>query len=147
MRELQELSERRRLQRFPALELEVQIKVDRGIKARWCPVEAFDFTRSGLSITAPELLEVGAEVMVKIRLPLPTGDLTAERLVARVRNLHDSSAGVPRYGIEFDFTANRHMKALATAASLGRIEGILDRGEKLRNRMMTQEELMQSLQG
>lgn len=140
-----ELPERRRLTRFPAPDLEATLKCGRGLRARWQPVKAFDFTRSGLSIASPRPLEVGESVELNLRLPLASGDLVADRLVARVQNVQADEVQGLRYGLAFDFAANRHMRALSTASSLGRIEGILDRSEKLHYRLMSREELLRNL--
>ncbi|MAL97204.1 hypothetical protein [Hydrocarboniclastica marina] len=139
-------TERRHLQRFPALELEAQMKPQKRVLGPWTDIEAFDFTRTGLSIATPQTLAPDDVVMLRLRLPLATGDLTAERLVAVVRNVQPQPDHTFRYGVEFDFGASRHMKRMATSACLGRIEGILDRSEKLRNRLMSQQELLKSLE-
>lgn len=145
MNKISDSPDRRRLQRFPALQLEAGVKVDRGMLGHWRTINAFDFTRSGLSITCETNLVVGATVLLRLTLPLPSGDLKADQLIARVRNVKVDEEGHRRYGVEFDFDANRHMRALATMAGLGRMEGILDRSEKLRYRLMTEEEFLHSI--
>lgn len=145
MNKSSESPNRRRLQRFPALQLDTSVKVDRSMLGRWQPAQAYDFTRSGLSIACADSLEKDAAVLLRLRLPLPSGDLVTDQLVAKVRNVQVDPEGHPRYGVEFDFDANRHMRALTTIACLGRMEGILDRSEKLRYRLMTEEEFLHSI--
>ena len=101
----------------------------------WMAVDPHDFTRSGMAVEADGLkLELGDVVEVKLQLALDIGDLKVDKLIAVVRNIH-KDGNHPRFGLEFDFQASRHMKSLTTQAQLGRIEGILDRSEKLRRRI------------
>lgn len=139
-------TERRRLQRFPAIELEAQMKPEKGMLSRWADVEPFDFTRTGLSIATSHSLAPGSVIMLRLRLPLATGDLEVDRVIGVVRNIQAQSDSSPRYGVEFDFNANRHMKKMETVACLGRMEGILDRSEKLRNRLLSQKDVLKDLQ-
>ena len=132
--------ERRRLRRFPAAELSVQIKARRGLFGNWNTVNADDFTRTGMSFESTDLsLDKGDVVEVRATLLLDMGDLKVDRLVAVVRNKHRHGVAW-RYGLEFDYSASRHMKSLTTQAQLGRIEGILDRSEKLRRRLHIQQD-------
>lgn len=127
--------ERRRLRRFPAAELSAQIKARRGLFGSWETVNADDFTRTGISFESVNLtLEKGDVVEVRLTLLLDMGEIKVDRLIAVVRNQHRHGVGW-RYGLEFDYSASRHMKSLTTQAQLGRIEGILDRSEKLRRRL------------
>ncbi|WP_158227233.1 PilZ domain-containing protein [Mangrovitalea sediminis] len=132
--------ERRRFRRFPAAELSVQVKTRRGLFGKWETVNPEDFTRTGLAFESTGMeLEKGDVVEVRATLLLDMGDLKVDRLVAVVRNLHRHGIA-RRYGLEFDYSASRHMKALTTQAQLGRIEGILDRSEKLRRRLHVQQD-------
>lgn len=134
--------DRRRLRRFPAAELEAWIKRRPGILGQWYPVKAYDFTRAGLSISMEERIEVGENMILRLQLGLDMGSIRADRLVARVRNVRQLPEGRFLHGVEFDFKANRHMRSIQTQSKLGRMEGILDRSDKLRKRMMSQEELL-----
>lgn len=137
--------ERRRLRRFPAVELSAQIKARRGMFGHWETVNAEDFTRTGMSFESVSLkLEKGDVVEVRLTLLLEMGDLKIDRLVAVVRNIQRHGVGW-RYGLEFDYSASRHMKSLTTQAQLGRIEGILDRSEKLRRRLHVQKDELDAL--
>ncbi len=123
--------ERRRLRRFPAASLTAEVKRKRVLVGGWKPAIPHDFTRTGMAVELDGLtLEKGEIVEVRLTLTLDTGELRVDRLIAVVRNVAHG-----RFGLEFDFQASRHMKSLTTQAQLGRIEGILDRSEKLRRRM------------
>jgi len=123
--------ERRRLRRFPAANLSAEIKHKRVLIGGWKPATPYDFTRSGMAVELDGMvLEKGEVVEVRLTLTLDIGELRLDRLVAVVRN-----TGRDRFGLEFDFQASRHMKSLTTQSQLGRIEGILDRSEKLRRRL------------
>ncbi|MFE8071250.1 hypothetical protein QQM79_09330 [Marinobacteraceae bacterium S3BR75-40.1] len=137
--------DRRRLRRFPAAQLEAWVKLRPGLIGQWYPVQAFDFTRAGLSVRLQEELTVDTKLMVRLRMGLDMGNIAADRLVTRVRNVRKLADGAYMHGLEFDFKANRHMRSIQTQSQLGRMEGILDRSEKLRKRLMTQEELLQEL--
>lgn len=127
--------ERRRLRRFPAADLTAELRLKRTLIGGWTAAEPHDFTRTGMAVEAKDLtLEQGDLVEVRLRLALDIGELKVDKLIAVVRNIHPAG-DQPRFGLEFDFQASRQMKSLTTQAQLGRIEGILDRSEKLRRRI------------
>ncbi len=129
--------ERRQLRRLPAAELNVQWRPRKGLFGRFRPAEGLDFTRSGLSVylDGNDSLEVGDAIELRIELRMEAGTLALDKVVAVVRNIRDTGQGKPLYGLEFDYSANRTMKSEQTRAQLGRIEGILERSEKLRLRI------------
>ena len=137
--------ERRHLQRFPAAELKVRLRTGRGWVRKGDRVPAHDFTRAGMGVTTTKVLKPGQKVELDLVLKLDRGEIVQERVVATVHNKR-TDGNLFRYGLAFDFTASRRMKSLHTQARLGRMEGILDRIEKLRAKTRSGEELMASHQ-
>lgn len=127
--------EKRRFQRLPAAELKVAWRPRKGLFGRYQPTRGYDFTREGLCITEPPgTLATGDRIELRLQLAMETDDIIIERIVAEVVN-ERNQAGMSRLGLAFDFRANRLMRAEQTKAQLGRIEGILERSEKLRLRL------------
>lgn len=126
--------ERRQLRRLPAAELNVSWRPRKGLFHRYRPAEGLDFTRNGLSLrlNPEDNLAPGDTVEMMLELIMEVGTLNVERLVAVVHNMREQPGGSPLYGLGFDFNANRLMKSGHLVAQLGRIEGILDRSEKLK---------------
>tara|TARA_R100000687_G_scaffold54780_1_gene43537 strand:+ start:73 stop:555 length:483 start_codon:yes stop_codon:yes gene_type:complete len=133
-------NDRRKFRRFPAAQLQVSWRIRKGFFTPYALAQSEDFTREGVSIlvkrqaTGDSALSKGTRVELRLVLEMATGDLVVERLVARVQNQR-SIGDATLYGLMFDFAANRYMRSEHTKAQLGRIEGILDRTEKLRLRV------------
>ena len=137
--------ERRHLRRFPAAELEVRLRPGRSWFRRGEVVDAADFTREGVAILTSHTLKEGQKVLVDLTLRLDRGEIHQNRLVAVVSNQRPEGNQI-RYGLRFDFSANGTMRALDTQARLGRMEGILERIEKLKARTRSGDELIKSYQ-
>ncbi|MFO7788012.1 MAG: PilZ domain-containing protein [Halospina sp.] len=135
--------DRRHLQRFPAAELEVRLKPGRSRFRRGEPVEAADFTREGVAIITSRKLRMGQKVLVDLTLRLDRSELHQNRLVAVVSNVR-AEGEQHRYGLKFDFRANATMRALETQARLGRMEGILERIQKMKARHRSGEDLIRT---
>ena len=131
--------ERRHLRRFPASELEVRLRPSRSWFRKGEVVEATDFTREGVAIITPHSLKSGQKVLVGLTLRLDRGEIHQNRLVAIVSNQRPEGKQI-RYGLRFDFRANGTMRALDTQARLGRMEGILERIDKLKARKRSGDE-------
>lgn len=129
--------ERRKLRRLPAAELNLEWRLRKGLFSRFRPAEGRDFTRKGVSVVldSSDTLNIGDAVELKVELIMEAGALSLEKAAAVVRNIRETADGRPLFGLEFDFTANRSMKSDHTRAQLGRMEGILDRSEKLQLRI------------
>lgn len=126
--------ERRQLRRLPAAELNVAWRPRKGLFNRYRPAEGLDFTRKGLSLrlNPEDSLAPGDTIEMTLELIMEAGSLSVDRVVGVVRNLREQPGSSLLYGVGFDFEANRFMKSEHTAAQLGRIEGILERSEKLK---------------
>ncbi len=124
-------SERRRYRRHPALELKAEVKIKKGLFGQRIEVEACDYSKRGMAIETEYEFEPQQIITLNIILKMIMGDIRVDKVEGIVKNII-SSHPKPRYGIEFDYNANRHMKAIETKSQLGRIEGILERSEKLR---------------
>ncbi|MDX1801352.1 MAG: hypothetical protein R3303_10510 [Marinobacter sp.] len=126
--------ERRQLRRLPAAELNVSWRPRKGLFQRYRPAEGLDFTRNGLSlrVNPEDTLAPGDTVEMALELIMEAGTLNVDRVVAVVHNVRDQPGSSPLYGVGFDFEANRLMKSEQMVAQLGRIEGILERSEKLK---------------
>lgn len=139
----QNQEERRHIRRLPAAELNVEWRPRKGLFNRFQPAEGQDFTRNGLSVSlnSGESLEIGDPVELRIELVMEAGMLHLDRVAAVVRNIREMDNDKPRYGLEFDFGASRAMKSDQTRAQLGRMEGILERSEKLKLRIQPLQEI------
>lgn len=124
-------SERRRYRRHPAIELNAEIRIKKGLFSEWLEVEPCDYSKLGISIESEHDLTIGQQVTLNITLKMLMGDIHIAKAEGVVKNKMESHPH-PRYGIEFDYNATRHMKNIETKSQLGRIEGILERSEKLR---------------
>lgn len=133
--------ERRHLQRFPAAELEVRMRTGRGWFRKGEIVSADDFTRAGMGITTAKDLKPGQKVEVDLVLKLDRGEIVQNGIAATIHSQRYEGNHF-RYGLAFDYSANRRMRSLHTQARLGRMEGILDRIEKLRAKTRSEEELL-----
>lgn len=133
----QDQHERRKLRRLPAAELKLEWRPRKGLFSRFRPADSRDFTRHGVSLTidSNDSLEADDIVELRIVLLMEAGTLGLGKVVANVRNIREDENGQPLYGLEFDLSANRTMKSEQTKAQLGRIEGILERSEKLKLRI------------
>lgn len=133
--------ERRQLKRFPAAELSVRFYPGRSWLGRGEKARAEDFTRSGLSLITERPLKEGQRLRLKLTLRLDHGEIIQRGVVAVVRNQQPQSKGY-RYGLLFDYEANRHMRAMKTRARLGRMEGILDRMSQMASRQQSGADLV-----
>ena len=133
-------SERRRNRRHPALELIAEAKIKKGLFGQWIDVEPCDYSKQGMGIEAEYEFKPEQSITLSITLKMEMGDIHIDKVAGTVKNKINAQPH-PRYGIEFDYNANRHMKSLETRSQLGRIEGILERSENLRLRMEEQESL------
>lgn len=140
----QKNEERRRFRRLPAAELHVAWRSRKGLFGSYSPTRSHDFTREGLSITErADTFRTGERVELKLNLVMTASRITLERVVAEVVNQRAlvDNAGMVRYGLAFDFAGNRLMRSQQIRAQLGRIEGILERSEKLRLRLQPLEHI------
>lgn len=129
--------ERRQRRRMPAANLIVEWRPRKGLFNRYQPAEGMDFTRDGLSMKTDQAakLSEGDSLELRAQLSMEAGTLGLDKIIATVRNIRNCGDDQPILGLEFDFNANRTMKSEQTLAQLGRIEGILERSEKLRLRI------------
>jgi hypothetical protein len=136
-----ETDERRRFRRLPAAELHVKWRPRKGLFGSFQPTNGYDFTRDGLSIIAPEgTFSTGDRVELRLELRMEAGSMNVDRLLAQVVNQR-SHDGPVLYGLAFDYAASRSMRSAEKRAQLGRIEGILERGEKLKLRLQPLQEI------
>lgn len=136
--------ERRRFRRLPAAELHVAWRPRKALFGGYTSTRSHDFTREGLSITEKaDTFQIGDRVELKLQLTMKASSITLERMIAEVVNERSlaGDANMTRFGLAFDFTASRLMRSQQTHAQLGRIEGILERGEKLRLRLQPLEHI------
>lgn len=129
--------ERRRLRRMPAATLALAWRARKGLFNRYQPAEGQDFSRNGLSLLTSDSATIreGDSLELRAELSMEAGSLSLDGLIATVRNVRDGGNDQQVLGLEFDFKANRTMKSEQTLVQLGRIEGILERSEKLRLRI------------
>lgn len=136
--------ERRRFRRLPAAELHAAWRLRKALFGGYTPTRSHDFTREGLSITEKaDTFKIGDRVELKLQLTMKASRISLERLIAEVVNERtlEGDASLTRFGLAFDFTGSRLMRSQQTRAQLGRIEGILERSEKLRLRLQPLENI------
>ncbi len=132
--------ERRRCRRYPSAELRAEVKIKKGLFSEWVGVEPCDYNKRGIAIETEFSFEPEQAITLSVTLKMDMGDIRVEKVEGIIRNKIESGPH-PRYGIEFNYAANRHMKSAETQSQLGRIEGILERSENLRQRMNEQQSL------
>lgn len=134
--------ERRKCRRHPAIELNAEIKVKKGLFGEWVSVKACDYNKRGMSIETGLALQPEQAITLKVILKMDTGDIKVEKIEGFIKNCIKAKPH-PRYGVEFNYSANRHMKSLDTKSQLGRIEGIMERSESLRQKIDEQQNMDQ----
>lgn len=128
------MAERRRRKRLPWLSMQAQIRVKKSLlSSDWVSVEVVDYNSLGMGIRPDRELALGLQkqgtLEMSLRLETEVGEITADRVRAKVRHLaEDSDASF--LGIEFE----QDMKS-STKESLERIEGILTRHQQLSERI------------
>ena len=133
--------ERRQLERFPAADLLVRFRRRFWFRrSRWQAGEAEDFTRVGVCLITDKEMTIGQTLTLNLTLRLDRGEVHENGVVGTICNKSETEQGF-RYGVVFDYDANHHMRKLRTQARLGRMEGILDRMERLRERRRQAEAL------
>jgi hypothetical protein len=135
--------EHRRCRRHPTVELKTEFKIKKGLFSGWVSVEPCDFNKRGIAIETDHSFQPEDSILLKITLTMAMGDICVDKVEGIIKNRVDSGPH-PRYGVEFDYSASRHMKSIDTQGKLGRIEGILERSENLRLRMDEQKSLDQA---
>jgi len=129
--------DRRKLRRMPAANLALEWRPRKGLFGRFRPAAGFDFTRQGLSmvVNGQDELKEGDAVELRAQLAMEAGVLNLDKVIATVRNLRQSGQDQQVAGLQFDFAASSARKSEQLQAQLDRIEGILERSEKLRLRI------------
>ncbi|WP_148861493.1 PilZ domain-containing protein [Marinobacter fonticola] len=136
--------ERRRFRRLPAAELRVAWRPRKGLFGSYSATESHDFTREGLSIIErSDCFEIGDRLELRLELWMEASTLSLERIQGEIVNRQTlpDAGSLSRFGIAFNFTGSRLMRSQQTRAQLGRIEGILERSEKLRLRLQPLEHI------
>ncbi len=136
-------NEHRRCRRHPTVELKTEIKIKKGLFSEWVSVEPCDFNKRGIAIETEHAFQPEDSILLKVTLAMAMGDICVDKIEGIIKNRVDSGPH-PRYGVEFDYSASRHMKSIDTQSKLGRIEGILERSENLRLRMDEQKSVNQA---
>lgn len=133
--------ERRRFRRLPAAELHVQWRPRKGLFGTFRNTTGHDFTRDGLSVLVPETTFTQGDMLeLRLELRMEAGSVLVDRLLAQVVNQRQYE-GLVLYGLAFDYAASRAMRSEDKQARLGRIEGILERSEKLKLRLQPLDEI------
>lgn len=127
-------NERRRFRRHPSVKLIASAKSKKGLFNPWVEVLPRDYSKRGMAIETQEAFEINQPITLSITLEMELGEIHVTKVEGVIKNKIPSSP-IPRYGVEFDYSANRHMKSVETQSQLGRIEGILERSENLRLRI------------
>lgn len=124
------MEERRKRHRLPWIEMQAQVRLRKGLmRSQWVDVEVVDYSRQGMGIRDLEGLEVDDRVQLSLTLKTETGDITAENVRAQVRHRRTTDQGVV-LGVEFVEDSRP-----AARDSLARIEGIVERHQKLARRI------------
>ncbi|OZG74568.1 hypothetical protein BTA51_06105 [Hahella sp. CCB-MM4] len=126
--------ERRRARRFPAIELQANIRHKKGIFGdSWTEVRATDFNHSGVCIDSDHLLKVGQTVILSFYLKMEIGEISLEKVQGEIRHVK-SLGGQCRCGVEF--TGIR--KGSDMEAQLTRLESLLSRHQSVVERIQGQ---------
>lgn len=126
--------ERRRRKRLPWISMQAQVRVKKSmLSSEWVSVEVADYSSLGMGIRpGPALvssLQKQGAIQLSLRLETEVGEITADRVGARVRRVSEES-GATVVGIEFDDDTKSSLRE-----SLERIESILKRHQQLSDRI------------
>ena len=126
--------EKRRRKRLPWLSMQAQVRVKKSLlSSDWVSVEVADYNSLGMGIRPDQELALSLQkqgtLEMSLRLETEVGEITADRVNAKVRHLAEGS-DASFLGIEFE----EDIKA-STKESLERIEGILKRHQQLSERI------------
>jgi ABC-type ATPase with predicted acetyltransferase domain len=114
--------------------MEAQVKVKKSmLTSEWVSVEVVDYNSLGMGIRSgqelAQSLQKQATMQVSLRLDTEVGEITADRINAKIRHVADE-AGSIFVGIEFEQDGKAIQKE-----SLERIESILNRHQQLSQRI------------
>ncbi len=126
--------ERRRRKRLPWLSMQAQVRVKKSmLSSEWVSVQVADYNSLGMGLRPNEELsrdlKKQGSIQLSLRLETEVGEITADRVNAKVRHVHDDGNGW-FVGIEFSETSKASVKQ-----SLERIESILKRHQQLSDRI------------
>lgn len=128
------MAERRRRKRLPRLSMEAHVRVKKNMLAsEWVVVEVVDYNSLGMGIRPDQglaqSLQKQGTIQLSLRLDTEVGEITADRVNAKVRHVVDESGSI-FVGIEFERDGKASVKE-----SLERIESILNKHHQLSQRI------------
>ena len=127
-------SERRRVRRLPAVELQANLRMKKGLFGEaWTEVRATDFSHVGVSIDLDGRLDSGQTVTLSFHLKMEMGEISLEKVQGTVRHVKPLG-GQCRCGIEF--TGIKQGSDLE--AQLTRLESLLARSQSVGQRIQNQ---------
>ncbi len=114
--------ERRKHQRLNGASIQTAVK-RKGLFyfGAYKAAQAIDFSRFGVGIESSEKFRLGDELLLSFNKQ----NEHIEHIVGFVCHVQESETGYC-YGIQFDFSANKHMRSEAVEKTLTRIEKLLE---------------------
>lgn len=127
---------RRSRNRFPSLAMRTRVRRPNNLLAQWAEVTAVDFNKEGMAFVSEEEFEIGETLLLRMSVTMTHSQIEADKVIAVVRS-RKKQGPASRYGVQFSFEASRLMRSVTLQATLGRIEGIMDRSlkQQLRTRL------------
>ena len=117
-------SERRQFQRLSGGTIQAEVKRKSLFKFRgYKPLEILDFNRFGARVLHSERFRTGDELLFNINRQ----NISITDVVGFVCHTEELEHGFS-YGIQFDFSANKHMRSAEVEDSLTRLEELLEGG-------------------
>ncbi len=110
-----------------------RVRRPNNLLAAWSTITCVDFNKEGMAFLADVDLDIGETVLLSLHIHMSRSTLEAENVVAVVRS-RKTQDHMNRFGVQFNFDANRIMRGIKLQSVLGRMEGIMDRSFKQRLR-------------
>jgi hypothetical protein len=123
--------DRRICVRLPTLIILTHVKVCSAepSTADWIAVKMLDYSHNGFAFLSHNEFKVAQTLKVCIRLDIDRTEVSLTDVIAKVRSVSLDNGGL-RYGAEFNFEANNHMRSPRTKAKLSGIERMVNRALK-----------------
>ena len=114
-------NERRQYQRLSGSSIQGEVKRKRLFRiGGYKQLKVVDFNRFGARILHSERLRIGEELLLNINRQ----DINVREIIGFICHMEEKDGGYS-YGIQFDFSANKHMRSAEVEESLSRLEEAL----------------------
>ena len=117
-------SERRKNQRLKGSSIQAEVKHKSLFRpGGYKPIKVTDFNRFGTRIIYDQKFRIGEELLLNFNKK----NIQISKIVGFVCHIEELEEGYS-YGIQFDFSANKHMRSVEVEESLSQMEEALEEG-------------------